>query len=228
MLHSALAHSPRAPRNALLLHSLLGNTPCLLCGAMPALQLLVLTQAHCAIPVQVNKLDGLQHMHIPSGQTYKSPGMAYVEGDASSGEHNSLFLLLHTLVSRLLPRAAGHATARPRPVERLLDQLRFWLPTSLPLPGRQHVAGDRATIAPQSPPVQLPACKPIVTCPSPMPFINPLSTCPPCIPSAASYFLAGAPNPISACPSSIQFPRAHHRLCHASPAQPRTSWPAPP
>ncbi len=35
---------------------------------------------------QVNKLDGLQHMHIPSGQTYKSPGMAYVEGDASSGE----------------------------------------------------------------------------------------------------------------------------------------------
>lgn len=36
--------------------------------------------------MQVNKLDGLQHMHIPSGQTYKSPGMAYVEGDASSGE----------------------------------------------------------------------------------------------------------------------------------------------
>ena len=34
---------------------------------------------------QVNKLDGLQHMHIPAGQTYKSPGMAYVEGDASSG-----------------------------------------------------------------------------------------------------------------------------------------------
>jgi hypothetical protein len=34
----------------------------------------------------VNQLDGLQHMHIPSGQTYKSPGMAYVEGDASSGE----------------------------------------------------------------------------------------------------------------------------------------------
>jgi hypothetical protein len=36
--------------------------------------------------LQVNKLDGLQHMHIPSGQTYKTPGMAYVEGDASSGE----------------------------------------------------------------------------------------------------------------------------------------------
>jgi hypothetical protein len=38
-------------------------------------------------PVQVTRLDGLQHMHIPSGQTYKSPGMAYVEGDASSGAH---------------------------------------------------------------------------------------------------------------------------------------------
>lgn len=38
-----------------------------------------------ALP-QVNQLDGLQHMHIPAGQTYKSPGMAYVEGDASSGE----------------------------------------------------------------------------------------------------------------------------------------------
>ena len=35
---------------------------------------------------QVNKLDGLQHMHIPAGQTYQSPGMAYVEGDASSGQ----------------------------------------------------------------------------------------------------------------------------------------------
>ena len=39
--------------------------------------------------LQVNKLDGLQHMHIPSGQTYKTPGMAYVEGDASSGEHSA-------------------------------------------------------------------------------------------------------------------------------------------
>ncbi|KAI7839611.1 hypothetical protein COHA_006611 [Chlorella ohadii] len=37
--------------------------------------------------VKVNKLDGLQHMHIPSGQTYKSPGMAYVEGDASSASY---------------------------------------------------------------------------------------------------------------------------------------------
>lgn len=37
--------------------------------------------------VKVNKLDGLQHMHIPAGQTYKSPGMAYVEGDASSASY---------------------------------------------------------------------------------------------------------------------------------------------
>ena len=36
--------------------------------------------------VEVQCLNGLQHLHIPAGQTYKSPGMAYVEGDASSGE----------------------------------------------------------------------------------------------------------------------------------------------
>ncbi|CAL8469065.1 g8606 [Coccomyxa elongata] len=33
------------------------------------------------------RLDGLQHMHIPSGQTYMSPGEAYVEGDASSASY---------------------------------------------------------------------------------------------------------------------------------------------
>ncbi|GFH08865.1 3-phosphoshikimate 1-carboxyvinyltransferase [Haematococcus lacustris] len=50
--------------------------------------------------VVVNKLDGLQHMHIPPNQTYKSPGKshataetegagreAYVEGDASSASY---------------------------------------------------------------------------------------------------------------------------------------------
>ncbi|KAL6764061.1 plastid EPSP synthase [Haematococcus lacustris] len=37
--------------------------------------------------VVVNKLDGLQHMHIPPNQTYKSPGEAYVEGDASSASY---------------------------------------------------------------------------------------------------------------------------------------------
>lgn len=37
--------------------------------------------------MQVNQLDGLQHMHIPSGQQYKSPGEAYVEGDASSASY---------------------------------------------------------------------------------------------------------------------------------------------
>jgi len=36
---------------------------------------------------QVEQLDGLQHMHIPSGQQYKSPGEAYVEGDASSASY---------------------------------------------------------------------------------------------------------------------------------------------
>ncbi|BDA45168.1 3-phosphoshikimate 1-carboxyvinyltransferase, chloroplastic [Coccomyxa sp. Obi] len=37
--------------------------------------------------VKVERLDGLQHMHIPSGQTYVSPGEAYVEGDASSASY---------------------------------------------------------------------------------------------------------------------------------------------
>ena len=35
----------------------------------------------------MERLDGLQHMHIPPGQTYKSPGEAYVEGDASSASY---------------------------------------------------------------------------------------------------------------------------------------------
>ena len=37
--------------------------------------------------MQVERLDGLQHMHIPPGQTYVSPGEAYVEGDASSASY---------------------------------------------------------------------------------------------------------------------------------------------
>lgn len=37
--------------------------------------------------ITVNRLDGLQRMHIPSGQTYKTPGTAYVEGDASSASY---------------------------------------------------------------------------------------------------------------------------------------------
>lgn len=36
---------------------------------------------------QVERVDGLQHMHIPSGQTYVTPGEAYVEGDASSASY---------------------------------------------------------------------------------------------------------------------------------------------
>lgn len=37
--------------------------------------------------VIVERVDGLQHLKIPSNQTYKSPGMAYVEGDASSASY---------------------------------------------------------------------------------------------------------------------------------------------
>lgn len=37
--------------------------------------------------VKVEQLDGLQHLRIPSNQRYTSPGMAYVEGDASSASY---------------------------------------------------------------------------------------------------------------------------------------------
>lgn len=37
--------------------------------------------------VDVERVDGLQHLKIPANQTYKSPGMAYVEGDASSASY---------------------------------------------------------------------------------------------------------------------------------------------
>ena len=36
---------------------------------------------------QVERLDGLQHISIPVGQQYRSPGSAYVEGDASSASY---------------------------------------------------------------------------------------------------------------------------------------------
>ncbi len=35
----------------------------------------------------MERADGLQHMRIPAGQTYVSPGEAYVEGDASSASY---------------------------------------------------------------------------------------------------------------------------------------------
>lgn len=35
----------------------------------------------------MERADGLQHMRIPGGQTYVSPGEAYVEGDASSASY---------------------------------------------------------------------------------------------------------------------------------------------
>ena len=37
--------------------------------------------------IQVERLDGLQHIRIPVGQHYRSPGSAYVEGDASSASY---------------------------------------------------------------------------------------------------------------------------------------------
>ena len=40
-----------------------------------------------AATAQVERLDGLQHMRIPAGQQYRSPGSAYVEGDASSASY---------------------------------------------------------------------------------------------------------------------------------------------
>ena len=45
------------------------------------------SNVHSVSPLQVERLDGLQLMHIPSGQTYESPGEAYVEGDASSASY---------------------------------------------------------------------------------------------------------------------------------------------
>ncbi len=35
----------------------------------------------------MERADGLQHMRIPAGQTYVSPGEVYVEGDASSASY---------------------------------------------------------------------------------------------------------------------------------------------
>lgn len=37
--------------------------------------------------VTVEQLDGLQKLHIPGQQTYKSPGTVFVEGDASSASY---------------------------------------------------------------------------------------------------------------------------------------------
>ncbi len=40
-----------------------------------------------ALSMQVERLDGLQHLRIPGRQQYVSPGEAYVEGDASSASY---------------------------------------------------------------------------------------------------------------------------------------------
>ena len=58
--------------------------------------------AHDAM--QVERLDGLQHIRIPVGQQYRSPGSAYVEGDASSA---SYFLAGATMTGVTLPTTTG-------------------------------------------------------------------------------------------------------------------------
>jgi len=50
--------------------------------------------------MQVERLDGLQHIRIPVGQQYRSPGSAYVEGDASSA---SYFLAGAAMTGVMLP-----------------------------------------------------------------------------------------------------------------------------
>eukprot|EP00887_Chlorella_sp_A99_P005031 scaffold4.g5031.t1 len=64
------------------------------------------TRARACVCVRaVNRLDGLQHLHIPAGQTYRSPGNAYVEGDASSA---SYFLAGATMTgSRIVVEGCG-------------------------------------------------------------------------------------------------------------------------
>lgn len=37
--------------------------------------------------IVVNRLDGLQKLHIPGLQTYQTPGTVFVEGDASSASY---------------------------------------------------------------------------------------------------------------------------------------------
>jgi 3-phosphoshikimate 1-carboxyvinyltransferase len=37
--------------------------------------------------ITVSRLNGLQHLHIPGNQMYRSPGSVFVEGDASSASY---------------------------------------------------------------------------------------------------------------------------------------------
>lgn len=59
----------------------------------------------------MERLDGLQHMRIPAGQTYKSPGSAYVEGDASSA---SYFLAGATITGGTITVEARRRYVSPR------------------------------------------------------------------------------------------------------------------
>ena len=71
--------------------------------------------------LQVKRVDGLQHMHIPAGQQYQSPGEAYVEGDASSA---SYFLA----GDRLQPGTSGLDECRPRRLGHTRLPLNWWQP----------------------------------------------------------------------------------------------------
>ena len=51
------------------------------------LQLSAACLAELLLFEQVDLLDGVEHMRIPAGQTYKSPGRMFVEGDASAASY---------------------------------------------------------------------------------------------------------------------------------------------
>ena len=63
---------------------------------------------------QVERLDGLQHIRIPVGQKYRSPGSAYVEGDASSA---SYFLAGATMTGMTLLAVCTTSAASARSLD---------------------------------------------------------------------------------------------------------------
>jgi hypothetical protein len=78
----------------------------------------------------VEQLNGLQHIRVPPNQTYRSPGVAYVEGDASSASYflagsplpssfpSSPFLFPLSFLSPFLPH--------------FLDAFPLFMPSSFP------------------------------------------------------------------------------------------------
>jgi len=53
--------------------------------SQPYVEMTILLMARFG--VQVEMVDGLNHLRIPSGQRYKTPGKMFVEGDASSASY---------------------------------------------------------------------------------------------------------------------------------------------